>query len=86
MIFRANAKFFGHTPAAKNEKESIFIKRKKRNSFRPAISSEKKILFREHSIFSRDTGFGYIIFFSFMCHKYTKRLKKQENLQYFQIV
>jgi len=30
IIFRANAKFFGQKPAAKNEKN------KKRNSFRPA--------------------------------------------------
>jgi len=31
-FFRANAKFFGQKPAAKNEKK-IFIKRKQRNSF-----------------------------------------------------
>jgi len=37
IIFRENAKFFGQKPAAETEeKDFLFVKRKKRNSFRSA--------------------------------------------------
>ena len=44
IIFRAKAKFFGLKPAAKNEQNIyfVFIKRKKRNSFRLATAVAEK--------------------------------------------